>query len=171
MEGKSLVFFEFQSVEARSCEGMVAETDSERKFLRVLVRCWLCSEFCCELVSSGQTLMGSPGLTVIITSIPSEFENIQCGGHKLTTFGCLLEPQSTGRGMPPVATSSDVVASAFKRTASACPRSPSMLALGWGSGVHAFSDPLSQVLAVLIFFTCTPLLVRLLTAFPGLASL
>lgn len=39
MEGESLVFFELQSVQARSYEGMVAETDSERKLLRVLVRC------------------------------------------------------------------------------------------------------------------------------------
>lgn len=40
---------------------------------------------------------------------------MQCGGHEFTRFGCLVEPQSKGRGMPPVA--SDMVASAFKKTA------------------------------------------------------
>lgn len=47
---KSLVVFELHCDQARFYEGMVAETGSERKLLHVLVRCWLGSELCWELV-------------------------------------------------------------------------------------------------------------------------
>lgn len=62
--------------------------------------------------------------------------------------------------MPPVA--SDVVASAFKKTALACPRPPSMFALGMGIWCPCFLRlSVAGGLAILIFFTNTPPLVSL----------
>lgn len=104
--------------------------------------------------------MGSSGFTVIITSIPSELESIHCDGHEFTRFGCLVEPQSTGRGMPPVA--SDVVASALRRLRLLVPGHHPCLHWAWGSGVHAFCDPsIAGGLTLPIFFTNTPPLVSL----------
>lgn len=86
---------------------------------------------------------------------------MQCGGHEFTRFGCFVEPQSKGRGMPPVAL--DMVASAFKKTVLACPRSPSMFALGMGIWCLCFLrlSVAGGGLAILIFFTNTPPLVSL----------